>query len=246
MKKIAISIKHDCTLFLIYSESQTTRDEVNPDTGVVDSRAMARLARQPWLLGIFSAALLLLPFSIIGPVPFWRTFFAWVAFVPLFYGLLSERKPNPSKGFAARSPCRVSHGRSLVYRQLLLDLPDHAYYGGLPPFISAGILIAYSLVLGLYFAASVCCSPRLQKHSAAPITPDGRAFFLGGARTALGPPHQGSVGPTGLFADRQFSADQPGSLTGVYGCTFVLVAGNALLAWGLLASTPKSRIAIAD
>ncbi len=27
------------------------------------------------------------------------------------------------------------------------------YYGGLPPFISAGILIAYSLILGLYFAA---------------------------------------------------------------------------------------------
>ena len=27
------------------------------------------------------------------------------------------------------------------------------YFGGLPPLISAGILIAYSLVLGLYFAA---------------------------------------------------------------------------------------------
>ena len=27
------------------------------------------------------------------------------------------------------------------------------YFGGLPPSISAGILIAYSLVLGLYFAA---------------------------------------------------------------------------------------------
>src|ERR1700730_15812768 len=52
---------------------------------------MASLTRQPWLLGIFSAALLLLPFSIVGPVPFWRTFFAWLAFVPLFCGLLSER-----------------------------------------------------------------------------------------------------------------------------------------------------------
>jgi apolipoprotein N-acyltransferase len=32
--------------------------------------------------------------------------------------------------------------------------------------------------------------------------------------------------------------------TGVYGITFVLIAGNALLAWGVLASTPKRRIAV--
>jgi apolipoprotein N-acyltransferase len=32
--------------------------------------------------------------------------------------------------------------------------------------------------------------------------------------------------------------------TGVYGITFVLVAGNALIAWGFLASTPKRRTAL--
>src|SRR6202035_5544068 len=32
--------------------------------------------------------------------------------------------------------------------------------------------------------------------------------------------------------------------TGVYGITFVLVAVNALLAWGVLASPPKRRIAV--
>src|SRR5580698_9602727 len=37
-----------------------------------------------------------------------------------------EGKSKPSKGIAARNSGRVSHGLSLVYRQLLLDLPDHA------------------------------------------------------------------------------------------------------------------------
>ena len=52
---------------------------------------MAKLVQQPWLLGVFSAGLLLLPFSIVGPVPFWRTFFAWLAFIPLLFGLLSRQ-----------------------------------------------------------------------------------------------------------------------------------------------------------
>ncbi len=114
---------------------------------------MAKLARQPWLLGIVSALLLLLPFSIIGPVPFWRTFFAWLAFVPLFYGLLSRdnlqhpqallREPSPLISWAV---LWFAGNCYWIYQTML-------YYGGLPPLISAGILIAYSLVLGLYFAA---------------------------------------------------------------------------------------------
>ena len=66
-------------------ESQTTRDgRQDRETRSGRLSPMASLARQPWLLGIFSAALLLLPFSIVGPVPFWRTFFAcwiWVVFL---------------------------------------------------------------------------------------------------------------------------------------------------------------------
>ena len=114
---------------------------------------MAKLARQPWLLGIFSAALLLLPFSIIGPVPYRRTFFAWLAFVPLFYGLLSAQN--------LRHPKAMVRGTFAAYLMGVLWFAGNCYwiyqtmlyYGGLPPFISAGILIAYSLVLGLYFAA---------------------------------------------------------------------------------------------
>ena len=42
-----------------------------------------------------------------------------------FLRTVNEGESEPSKGFAARNPGRVSHGRSLVCGQLLLDLPDH-------------------------------------------------------------------------------------------------------------------------
>src|SRR5271156_6852793 len=38
---------------------------------------------------------------------------------------VDEGESKPSKGFAAWDSGRLSHGLSLVYRQLLLDLPDH-------------------------------------------------------------------------------------------------------------------------
>src|ERR1700761_2061877 len=114
---------------------------------------MAQLLRQPWLLGIFSAFLLLLPFSIVGPVPFWRTFFAWFAFVPLFWGLLQ----SPNRGHA-KALLRGTLGAYLMgflwfTANCYWIYQTMRYYGNLPPLISAGILIAYSLVLGLYFAA---------------------------------------------------------------------------------------------
>src|SRR5450432_1970035 len=42
-----------------------------------------------WLLAALSAVLLDLPFPIAGPLPLWRSVFAWVALVPLIYAVLS-------------------------------------------------------------------------------------------------------------------------------------------------------------
>ncbi len=111
---------------------------------------MARLVRQPWLLGIFSAALLMLPFSIIGPVPFWRTFFSWVAFVPLFYGLLTRENLNHPKALLRGTLAAYLMGVLWFTGNCYWIYQTMLYYGGLPPLISAGILIAYSLVLGMY------------------------------------------------------------------------------------------------
>jgi apolipoprotein N-acyltransferase len=157
---------------------------------------MAKLEQQPWLLGIVSAVLLMLPFSIIGPVPYRRTFFAWLAFVPLFYGLLS--------GHNLRHPKALLRGTFAAYLMGVLWFAGNCYwiyqtmlyYGGLPPFISAGILIAYSLILGLYFGAfglllTLTARTFRSSHYALLAAP----FFW----VAL---DQGSMGSAGLLADR--------------------------------------------
>ena len=206
---------------------------------------MARLVRQPWLLGIFSAALLMLPFSIIGPVPFWRTFFSWVAFVPLFYGLLMRENLNHPKALlrgtlAAYLMCFLWFTGNCywIYQTML-------YYGGLPPLISAGILIAYSLVLGLYFAALgllVTATARAFRNPSYALlaTP----FFwvaleLLSARLTKVP-----WDLLGYSQVDNFLLSGLAPWTGVYGVTFVLVAGNALIAWGILAPTGKRRLVL--
>jgi apolipoprotein N-acyltransferase len=211
---------------------------------MVDSR-MAKLAKQPWLLGIFSAALLLLPFSIIGPVPFWRTFFAWLAFVPVLCGLLSRqnlrRRGAVLRGtFAAYvMGCLWFAGNCYWIYQTMF------YFGGLPPLISAGILVAYSLVLGLYFAAfglllTACAKAFRSPHYALLAAP----FFwvaleLLSARFTKVP-----WDSLGYAQIDNFLLISLAPFTGVYGLSFVLVAGNALIAWGVLASSPKRRAAI--
>jgi apolipoprotein N-acyltransferase len=204
---------------------------------------MAKLLRQPWLLGIVSAVLLLLPFSIIGPVPYRRTFFAWLAFVPLFYGLLSAQN--------LRHPKALLRGTFAAYVMGVLWFAGNCYwiyqtmlyYGGLPPFISAGILIAYSLILGLYFAAFGLV-----------LTVTARTFRSGRYALLAAPFFWVALEllsarltkvPWDLLGYSQIGNYLLSSLapfTGVYGLTFVLIAGNALIGWGLLA--PKHRLPI--
>ena len=205
---------------------------------------MASLARQPWLLGIFSAALLLLPFSIIGPVPFWRTFFAWVAFVPLLCGLLSERNLAHPKALLRATLGAYLMGFLWFSGNCYWIYQTMLYFGGLPPFISAGILIAYSMVLGLYFAALgflVTATARAFRPQYALVA----APFFWVALELLSA--RFTKVPWDLLGYSQidnFLLTRLAPYTGVYGITFVLVAGNALIAWGLLAHSPKRRVTL--
>ena len=77
------------------------------------------------------------------------------------------------------------------------------YFGGLPPLISAGILIAYSMVLGLYFAALGFLLTATARAFRSPhLRTPGRALFLGSAGTVVGTIDQGSMGFAGVLADR--------------------------------------------
>ena len=208
---------------------------------MVDSRH-GKLVRQPWLLGIFSAVLLLLPFSIMGPVPYRRTFFAWLAFVPLFYGLLSDEN--------LRHPKALVRGTFAAYVMGVLWFAGNCYwiyqtmlyYGGLPPFISAGILIAYSLILGLYFAAFglvLTFTARAFRTSRALLA---APFFWAALEVLSARFTKVPWDSLGYSQIDNYLLTRLAPFTGVYGLSFVLVAGNALIAWGLVA--PKRRILI--
>jgi apolipoprotein N-acyltransferase len=206
---------------------------------------MARLVRQPWLLGIFSAALLMLPFSIIGPVPFWRTFFSWVAFVPLFYGLLMRENLNHPKALLRGTLAAYLMGFLWFTGNCYWIYQTMLYYGGLPPLISAGILIAYSLVLGLYFAALGLLVTATARAFRSPCYALLATPFFWVALELLSA--RLTKVPWDLLGYSQvdnFLLSGLAPWTGVYGVTFVLVAGNALIAWGILAPTGKRRLVL--
>jgi apolipoprotein N-acyltransferase len=206
---------------------------------------MARLFRQPWLLGIVSAALLILPFAIMGPVPFWRTFFAWLAFVPLFWALLAPPNLNHPRALLRGTLAAYVMGVLWFAGNCYWIYQTMLYYGGLPPFISAGILIAYSLILGLYFAAfgllvTVTARVFRSPHYGLLAAP----FFWVALEVLSARFTKVPWDSLGYAQIDNFLLTNLAPYTGVYGLSFVLLAGNALIAWGALASTLRRRSVI--
>lgn len=199
------------------------------------------LVRQSWLWGALSAALLLLPFPLAGPTPYWRTFFAWIAFVPLLCALLApgnlaRRRPLLRGAVAAYGMGVLWYAGNCywIYQTML-------YYGDLPPLTPLGILVLYCLILGLYFAAFgfflVLISKNLGPRWALLATP-----FLWVALELLS--SRLTQVPWDLLGYSQidnFLLISLAPITGVYGLSFVLMAGNALLADGLVGVPPRRR-----
>ena len=104
-----------------------------------------------WAAAVLSAALLELPFPLAGPMPPWRSIFAWFGLVPLLWALLSPatviiRRPF-RRAFLLSYLCGVLWymGNCYWVRDTMIALRRHAC--GAPSLL----LIAFSLVLGLYF-----------------------------------------------------------------------------------------------
>jgi apolipoprotein N-acyltransferase len=103
-----------------------------------------------WALALLSAILQILPFSIAGPVPLWRRIFCWFCLVPLLSALLHLNREGKS--------LRVHQAALLAYFSGVLWYAGNCYwiyrtmhlYGNIPSIPSFGILILFSLYLGLY------------------------------------------------------------------------------------------------
>ncbi len=198
-----------------------------------------------WAAAILSTGLLELPFPLAGPLPVWRSIFAWCGLVPLLWAVLSidpsrVRRPLLA-AFLPAYFCGV-----LWYCGNCYWIYDTMHiYGGIPPVSSFLILILFSLVLGLYFGlfglgiALVQRATRSTRLALAFGPFLWTALELAAARITSVPWDQ--LGYSQV--DNGF-INRLAPWTGVYGISFLLVAANALLAGGvLLKSQSKSRFA---
>jgi apolipoprotein N-acyltransferase len=204
----------------------------------------SRASWLPWAVAVLSAGLLELPFPIAGPMPPWRSLFAWFGLVPLLWAVLS-----PS---ASQNPRPLRRAFLLAYLCGVLWYMGNCYwiyatmhiYGGLPPVVSLLLLILFSLVLGLYFGIfgwgvllvrRATGSMRLALLFAPFLW---TALELAGARITSVPWDQ-----LGYSQVDNALINPLAPWTGVYGISFVLVAVNALLVGALVNANSNSRFA---
>jgi apolipoprotein N-acyltransferase len=188
-----------------------------------------------WAAAGLSAGLLELPFPLAGPLPPWRSVFAWFGLVPLLWAILSSDcvdHPRPlRRGFLLAYLCGVLWymGNCYWVRDTMMR------YGDMPTMAPTLLLVGYSLVLGLYFGLfglfvllvrRASGSTRLAL-AAAPIL--WTALELAAARITSVPWDQ-----LGYSQVDNALVNQLAPWTGVYGISFLLVAANALLASGSL------------
>jgi apolipoprotein N-acyltransferase len=188
-----------------------------------------------WAAAVLSAGLLELPFPLAGPMPVWRSVFAWFGLVPLLWALLSPAcaaAPRPlRRGFLIGYLCGVLWymGNCYWVRDTMLR------YGDMPPMAPTLLLIGYSMVLGLYFGLfgwgvalvrRATGSTRLAL-AFAPVL--WAALELAASRITSVPWDQ-----LGYSQVDNALVNQLAPWTGVYGISFVLVGINALLTGGLV------------
>jgi apolipoprotein N-acyltransferase len=190
---------------------------------------MRSIPARTWALAALSGLLQILPFPIAGPIPLWRTSFAWVALLPLLYALLGMNKAGD----------RLSPWQSALVGYLTGTIwyAGNCYwiyqtmylYGGLPKPVSLGILVLFALYLGLYHAAFGAVIGMLRK---AGLGKNAILLLVPFAWVALELARARITGfPWDLLGLTQ--VDNPllgrlAPLTGVYGISFVLALVNAL------------------
>jgi len=196
-----------------------------------------------WAAAGLSAGLLELPFPIAGPMPAWRSVFAWIGLVPLLWAILlpaSVERPRPlRRAFLLAYFCGFLWycGNCYWVRDTM------SRYGDMPPMAPTLLLIGFSLVLGLYFGLfglgvmlvrRASGSTRLAL-AAAPVL--WAAQELAASRITSVPWDQ-----LGYSQVDNALVNQLAPWTGVYGISFVLVVVNALLAGGLVLQQGSARL----
>jgi len=206
----------------------------------------------PWRLlaaGALTAVLLDLPFPLAGPMPAWRTIFAWFALVPLLVGIL--RLPEKHAECRLRWQLGWSFLAGWLSGAIWFGLNCYwvyntmHVYGRMNAPMAALSLVAFSLYLGFWFgvfalALALIRRATLSKKSAwlafaaVPFLWTSMEFAL--ARIP--------EFPWDLLGYSQVDSGLLMRLapwTGVYGISFVVAAVNGLIASGRLLDRSRSQ-----
>jgi apolipoprotein N-acyltransferase len=207
------------------------------------STASAKESLHLILLALLSGFLLDLPFPVAGPLPPWRAAFGWIALVPLMYALLApENAAHPR--YLRRSALAAYLCGVLWYTLNCYWIYQTMHiYGHVPPAGAVGILILYSMVLGLYFGLFGLGMAFLRRATKSAAIPLAAAPFLWVA-LELAASRITSV-PWDQFGYSQvdnFLLTRLAPWTGVYGISFALVAVNALFTAALLSKSIHMRL----
>jgi apolipoprotein N-acyltransferase len=181
-----------------------------------------------WAIAILSGILQVLPFPIAGPTPLWRTAFCWIAVLPLLWALLGNDKSG--------KPLTLRQGAALGYACGFIWYMGSCYwiyqtmylYGGLGRPIAAGILVLFSLYLGLYHALFGALIAAFRTRFGRQVT----LLLVPFAWVAVELARARITGlPWDLLGIAQ--VDNPlltrlAPITGAYGLSFVIAAVNAL------------------
>ena len=200
-----------------------------------------------WAAAGLSAGLLELPFPLAGPLPPWRSVFAWFGLIPLLWAILSSQEnesPKPlRRAFLLSYACGVLWyaGNCYWVRDVMLQ------YGDMPPLAPELLLLGFSLVLGTYFGLfglAVALVRRATRSTglalvAAPVF--WAALELAASRITSVPWDQ-----LGYSQVDNAMVNQLAPWTGVYGISFLIVAVNALMAAGLTLQGGGKRIIYAS
>jgi apolipoprotein N-acyltransferase len=198
---------------------------------------MPRDAWKYWGAAGLSAILMELPFPLAGPLPPWRSLIAWFGLVPLLWAVLSPQRDGCVRPLRRAFLLSYLSGFLWYMGNCYWVRDTMSRYGDMPPLAPTLLLVAFSLVLGLYFGLFGLGVMLVRRATGSVRLALMAAPFLWVAIDLLGARFT-SV-PWDQLGYSQVDNGVSNLLapwTGVYGITLLLVAANALLASGLIMS----------
>lgn len=205
-----------------------------PDTAAAKVSKSTAAWYSQVVLALLTAVLLDLCFPLAGPMRAWRGAIAWIALVPLIFAVLRPRAIEQK--WYLRNIALTGYLSGIVWYVLnsyWIYRTMH-FYAGVSPAGAAGILLLYSLVLGLYFGLFAWALAVFRKRFGL-ITALCLAPVLWSAVEILAY-HLTRVpwDQLGYAQVDNFWLTQIAPWAGTYGIATVLVAGNVLFCAALL------------